>query len=842
MNKYQELFCDKILFNKSENLQNFGLLIILNKEYKIIYISPDTGYFSDFTNFTNRFIWEVFSSKNKDDFQKLLEGLKESEILDTIVQCKKTHTTYYASFCKTGSFIHLTLEVDSTPFEFEHFSFAQNFANLLNESQTLSDLFDRIVDEIQKITTYDRILLYKFLPDWTGRVLAEVTTNSFKSFKNFHFPSTDIPAKFRELYQKINYRYIPDVSAKFIDINIPEEVDLSLCSLRGVMPVHKEYLLNMEVKASISVPILVNGKLWGLIVCHNKTPKGLDFKYRNLLILLSSFCATAIFNKEQLITSRLIREKKDKSLQVLNKKSVDKHIIKSILNKEFLNLLDCQGMMFTFENKLHSKGYIPNNDELLKLKEWFDDKNLTDISYWENFSEIYQSQVLINKAAGVLFIPVNPKKSEYILFFRPEKVKTLRWAGNPKEVLFYSENKKKYFPRKSFTEYSESIHGESENWEPHVIETAHFLKNHITEKILRYQTMKAEIAEKEVSQLSFIARKTDNLVFLIDNKAKIQYFNPSFGKFAGISFNQAKQKSLTDIFPGNEYFHQITNLIQSNLINKAFSQLISIDHKETIKHYNFHFTPLYTSNKNLEKIIAIGIDVSPIKTYSDKLAEKNQELNRFSYIVAHDLKAPLKTMKGVFTLIEDDLKELPSKHIVLMIDMIKKSIINMDEMISGILAYSKVGENPKKEKVNLPKLIEEVISILNPSTRFKIKTEVQNIELVTEKILLYQVISNLVSNALRYHDKDEDPWIKIHVIKNKKNLLISVSDNGPGIPKKQQKRIFEIFQTAHGTKREDSTGIGLAIVKKIIENKGCTIDVKSTLGKGTEFIFTWPTK
>jgi signal transduction histidine kinase len=164
----------------------------------------------------------------------------------------------------------------------------------------------------------------------------------------------------------------------------------------------------------------------------------------------------------------------------------------------------------------------------------------------------------------------------------------------------------------------------------------------------------------------------------------------------------------------------------------------------------------------------------------------------------------------------------------------------MENLINGILEYSKVGRKEvATEKFAVKELLEEIIDSLAPSGKFTVELPQNAPVLTTEKIFMQQVFTNLISNGLKYNDKPEGV-IKISLTENPAYFEFIVRDNGPGIPEKYHDRIFGIFQTMESRDTRESTGVGLAIVKKIIDEKGGTIKVESVENEYTEFIFTWP--
>jgi PAS domain S-box-containing protein len=229
-----------------------------------------------------------------------------------------------------------------------------------------------------------------------------------------------------------------------------------------------------------------------------------------------------------------------------------------------------------------------------------------------------------------------------------------------------------------------------------------------------------------------------------------------------------------------------------------------------------------------------------LKQAQADLGERNQELDSFVHVVAHDLKAPLRGIANLSQWIEDDLEGAISPEIQKHTSLLRSRVARMEATIDGLLDYARVGriEDPI-EPVAVSHLLAEVIDSICPPPTFKIKIASSLPTIQTKRLLLSQVFTNLISNGIKHHDR-ADGSIQILGRDLGDFHEFFVADDGPGIDPEQHDRVFEIFQAMNPQNRADSTGIGLAIVKKIIEAEGGTIRLESQVGKGTTFYFTWP--
>ncbi|UOQ55071.1 sensor histidine kinase [Hymenobacter cellulosivorans] len=221
------------------------------------------------------------------------------------------------------------------------------------------------------------------------------------------------------------------------------------------------------------------------------------------------------------------------------------------------------------------------------------------------------------------------------------------------------------------------------------------------------------------------------------------------------------------------------------------------------------------------------------------LQNRNRELDQFAYVTSHDLKAPLRGVMTVVKWIEDELKAELSDQMRQYLGMMKGRLTRLEDLINGLLAYARIGRTEQKlEEVAVRELVEEVRELVVPPT-FQVDVTSELPVLITDRLSLQQVFTNLFSNAVKYHHQGQGT-ITVSCIEAKKEYEFTVADDGPGIAPEYHEKIFLIFQTLRDRNTAESTGIGLSIVKKILDEQKGRIRVSSEPGQGTAFIFTWP--
>ncbi|MGO4820733.1 MULTISPECIES: PAS domain S-box protein [unclassified Flavobacterium] len=244
--------------------------------------------------------------------------------------------------------------------------------------------------------------------------------------------------------------------------------------------------------------------------------------------------------------------------------------------------------------------------------------------------------------------------------------------------------------------------------------------------------------------------------------------------------------------------------------------------------------------------IAISSDITEKKLAEENLnnalvdlEKNNKELDQFAYVVSHDLKAPLRAINNLAEWIVEDMPDMP-EDVSNNLGLLRGRILRMENLINGVLDYSRIGRTKiEMETIDLNLMLTQIVETIVPTHGFEVAIDSQMPEIFNAKILLYQVFSNIISNAVKYNDKPIG-IIECSYVELASFHQFTISDNGPGIEKEYHDKVFGVFQTIEARDKKESTGIGLSIVKKIIEEKGGTIFIESEEGAGASFIFTLP--
>lgn len=346
------------------------------------------------------------------------------------------------------------------------------------------------------------------------------------------------------------------------------------------------------------------------------------------------------------------------------------------------------------------------------------------------------------------------------------------------------------------------------------------------------------------------------------NSLELIATNPAAGEFVGMSMEGTLGKTLPEIFPAlveTDIPQTYANVVRTGEPYDLGEIPYADEHPNTQGEQRFFAVKAFPLANHcvgvaFEDITASKQAALDLQRYTDDLLtvnqlltdamslleQRNQELDQFAYVTSHDLKAPLRAIANLATWIEEDLgSSLPPENVE-QFDLLKNRVHRMEGLINGLLEYSRIGRIQQSyERIDVKELLDDILDSLSPPSAFTVEIEPDMPILQSQKLLLTQVFSNLISNAIKHHDR-ADGRVQISVRERGKFYEFCIADDGPGIDPDYHQKIFTIFQTLQSRDDFESTGIGLSIVQKVVRAEGGEIMLSSQVGEGSKFRFTWP--
>jgi light-regulated signal transduction histidine kinase (bacteriophytochrome) len=382
----------------------------------------------------------------------------------------------------------------------------------LHAATSLQALYDISVKEIQAMTGYDRVLIYRFEEEGHGQVIAEASDPSMEVFNGLFFPASDIPEQARELYRTNWLRIIPNADYQPVPLlpklrpDTDTPLDLSFATLRSVSPIHCQYMKNMGVLSSMSISLLKGDKLWGLISCGNRQPLHVPHELRAACQTIGQVLSLQISAMEALEISRQ-REEKVEALALLNQAMIDspQNVFDGLANQPqvLMALNNAGGIAIIEDNQLHRYGNCPEPAQIRALHKWLQDSG-EPVFASHNLASVYPPAAEYQQlASGVLAMSLPKPVDNGVLWFRPEVKENINWSGDPRKPLDLenSDAGLRLRPRTSFEIWKVEMAGISTKWSHGDLFAANDLRRSALENDLARQVRREQEAVRARDEL-----------------------------------------------------------------------------------------------------------------------------------------------------------------------------------------------------------------------------------------------------------------------------------------------------------------------------------------------------
>ena len=812
--------CDREPIHISGHIQPHGVLLVVQEpQLEILQVSENTLHLLGFApeSAIGQDLSLLFDRVQLEKLKACLrnENLKTVNPIKLYVERPGKSLEFDCILHRVQEVLMVELELATSQENLSVFSFYHSVRATVSKIQSaknLKDLCQVTVEEVRQISGFDRVMVYQFDPEGNGAVIAEDKAEKLSPFLGLNYPSSDIPKQARQLYSLNWLRLIPDINYKPVPIVSGQKAvttqprDLSFSVLRSVSPIHIEYLQNMGVAASMSISLIKDKELWGLIACHNYTPKYLNYELRAACEFIGQVMSLELQSKEG-------NEDYDYKLHL---KSLQTKIFEDISTSENLsqvlvkcqhNLLEAvnaQGAAIVFGDNCYRVGQTPQGESLKYLTQWVQKHLNQEIFYTDSLTKCYpEAAEFKDTASGCLAIAISPTQKIYVLWFRPEVIKTVNWAGNPNKPLQTDEDGNyRLSPRKSFELWKENVRYKSLPWKQCEIDAALELRKAMINIVL-CQIDKLEKLNRALEES--VAREREKTAHL---------------KTAMSELKRAQ-----------------TQLVQSERMS-SLGQLVSAVAYEVTNPINFIHGNLIYANEYSQKMIDL------LQLYEQHYPSPSPEI-----------QAQIEAVELEF--IVEDLPKL--------LGSMKVGANRIREIVQSLRNFSRIDEADIKP-VDIHDGLDSALLIL--SNRLKPKPDRPAIHLIKEygslplvecyPVQINQVFMNVLTNAidaledafvnnnLSSHGGDKEEPVKCGQIRivteicpGEKAVAVRIEDNGCGMTQTVRQKIFEPFFTTKPVGK--GAGIGLTISHEIVvEQHGGKLTCNSAPGEGTELIIEIP--
>lgn len=515
---------------------------------------------------------------------------------------------------------------------------AQSLAVRLESALSVTEACRHAADAVHALSGYERIMVYRFLADGSGAVVAEARDEGVPSLLHHRFPESDIPKQARVLYARNHVRVIPDSAYVPAPLEWTADhapagpLDMSDCHLRSVSPIHLQYLRNMGVAASASISIMVGGKLWGLIACHHHSPRQLDFVEREMCKhvgqLIGAHIAARTRSGEQVEIARLDRNR-DEVLQVVGTAigSFEESALRHV--GQLIRAIPSDGVAVCLDDRIQTAGSTPPPAALRGLLPLLAPQDEREAFASHALSADFPGAAEFAKAAsGALSVIIRAEPHFSITWFRAEQVETVNWAGNPHKPV--DEATGILSPRKSFDLWRETVTEQAREWSAAEIDAARRMRAAIVEQLDRQELrllnrqLRRAVGEKEklLAHKDLLMRevhhRVQNSLQIVNSMLYLQERDSGSDEVRG-QFELARQRLTAVAMVHRRLWRtdQVGDVRLDTFMNELVEELASIWDPRWRAAITQHIAPVTLST---DKSILLGLIVTELLTNAVKYA------------------------------------------------------------------------------------------------------------------------------------------------------------------------------------------------------------------------------
>lgn len=531
--------CDREPIHIPGSVQPFGFLLALLPDFSIGIASKNTTAFlgRDYKELLRRPIDEILTDEAVASIRERIDYLTGKDAVERMfgLVLQENGPRFDIAIHFSGAYLIVEAEPSVAERNVNSGELVRAMLARLDKISDLRLLCQEAARQVKVLTGFDRVMVYRFHADDSGEVVAEAANSNLEPYLGLHYPASDIPKQARALYQRNWLRIISDINASpaFLAADAahsPELLDLSMSVLRSVSPIHIEYLRNMGVGASMSVSILRDGRLWGLIACHHYGPRHIPFERRTAAELFGQMFSWILEGRDREGNASYEARARKVQERLIEKASHHVNGVQTLTDfiDDYRKMVDCDGIAIWTDQKLILDGHTPTDNEIKDLISFINRTSPGRIVASGEIASVFPAGAAFrDRAAGFLAIPISRAPRDCLLFFRREILRSVNWAGAPEKVYAEGPLGPRLTPRKSFELWQETVRGQSKPWSKSDLSIAESLRITLLEVILqladvavREQRAAQERQELLIAELNHRVRNILSLVRALITQSK----------------------------------------------------------------------------------------------------------------------------------------------------------------------------------------------------------------------------------------------------------------------------------------------------------------------------------
>ncbi|MGQ8875385.1 GAF domain-containing protein [Paenibacillus sp. TSA_86.1] len=460
--------------------------------------------------------------------------------MDLIIQVTGEEKVFSSVLHESEGLLILEIEpyYEKENIESNDFEWISRFFGRIKSTDSRVEASQIAAEQVKEMLGYDRVMIYEFDEQWNGKVIAEAREPELEPFLGHHYPASDIPKQARELYLRnwlrtiVNVEYTPVEIVPLLQPLTGKPLNLSLSVLRSVSPLHIEYLQNMGVGATVTISLIHDNQLWGLITCHHYSARYVPHRVRNLCNFLGAFFSNELFQRQQLDDYQAEIKSRETAARLVNifiGNTSPARVLEELQAEQetLLDLMNASGAAICYQDKLLMFGETPTNGQIRELAGWLAEQAEDHSYHTSRLSLEYETAKRYQgTASGVIYVAISPGHHNYMLWFRPEVVQVVEWAGDPAKAVLKTDDGMRLSPRKSFEKWREVVKSTSYPWTARELSILPLLKS-----IVHRQTEnQLAQAEEHAFQNARILKRNEQRYLQLMDFSPVAFFTLTEGR------------------------------------------------------------------------------------------------------------------------------------------------------------------------------------------------------------------------------------------------------------------------------------------------------------------------